>query len=151
MWLQASRIAHKAVVQRRKIPHFSQTTNPAEQELELPVCCTRDILRDLMSGHIHRHPGQTSLRMRHAHIPSTGLETHGRGGDGLVFRLVDDLVDQWVVWNKEEIAWCLGETLCAVPGHIIQCHEGAVGQEEIVEQTAADDDVVGAFDDGWEG
>lgn len=48
-------------------------------------------------------------------------------------------------------AWCGLETLLAVPGHVLDGQQRAVGEEEEVQEAVADDGVVGALDDGREG
>ena len=104
-----------------------------------------------MAGEINRHPGQSSLCVCDAHVPSTRLQANGRGRDRLRLCLVDDLVDVGVIGHKELVARGLREALRAVPGHVVQRHESAVCQEEVVEQSAADDNIVGALDDRGEG
>ena len=52
----------------------------------------------------------------------------------------------WVVGYVQRGSWVLGETLSAVPGHVLDGKQSAVGAEEHVEVTRADDGVVSVLD-----
>ena len=136
---------------RRKISHLGQAANPAQQELQLPVRRTGYILWYLVAGEIDCYPCESALRVCYAHDAAASHKTDGGCGDRLVFGLVDDEADGGVVGHEEGGGGLFGEALLAVPGHIVEGHECAVGEEEEVEEARADDDVVGALDDGGEG
>ncbi len=51
-----------------------------------------------------------------------------------------------VVWYEKFIGGFGGETLSAVPGHVLDHEEGAVDDEDVVEGAVADDCFVEAFD-----
>ena len=55
-------------------------------------------------------------------------------------------VELLVVRNEEVILRVAAETLCAVPGHILNSHESSVGEQDEVEHAVADDGAVVLLD-----
>ena len=137
---------------RRKPTDLGQAADAAEQELELAVGRARHVLGDLVAGEFDGDPGEAALGVGAAEDAAAADEADGGGGDGLVLGLLDDEADGGIVGDVEEArVGVAGEPLLAVPGHVVQGCEGAVGREEEVEAAAADDHVVGAVDHRAEG
>lgn len=44
-----------------------------------------------------------------------------------------------VVWDEEVVLGVAAEALCAVPGHVLDRHEGSVGKQDEVEHAVAND------------
>lgn len=55
-----------------------------------------------------------------------------------------------MIRDEELIRRRRAKALGAIPRHILDHEQGAVSEEDIVEQAVADDDVIRAFDDGGE-
>lgn len=144
--LQPPRIPDITIIQGGEVTDLSEAGDPAEQELQLAVGGAGGVLGDLMAGEVDGDPGKAALGVRDAHVAGAGLQADGGGGDGLVLGLVDDLVDPGVVGHEELLRRRRREPLLAVPCHVVQRHESAVRQEEIVQKPAADDHVVGPLD-----
>ena len=104
-----------------------------------------------MAGQVDRHPGQSTLSMRCAKYTTTCNETYGCSRYRLVLSLVNDLPDGRVVGHEEFIARLFRETLSTIPSHVVNCHECPIGDEEIIQQSTANNDVVCALDDRWKG
>lgn len=67
---------------RRKVSHLAQTSNPAQQELQLAIRCAGSVLRDFMPGVVHVTPGETTFRMPGSQVPGAGDVGHCAGGEG---------------------------------------------------------------------
>jgi len=120
---------------RRETPPLRQALNPTQQELQLAIGRARRILRHHVATQTNLDKGQPPLRMG-------GAENAGAGQRGRT---------RFGVIGDEELVRRRGpETLGAVPRHVLDHEESAVGDEDVVEEAVADDDVVGAGDDGGE-
>jgi len=84
---------------------------------------------------IHRHERQPPLRMRR---PKHARASQ-RAKTGLAMIRHEELV------RRPRL-----EALRAVPGHVLDHEEGAVGDEDVVEHAVGDDGAVEALDDGGE-
>jgi hypothetical protein len=51
-----------------------------------------------------------------------------------------------VVRNEEVVLGVAAESLCAIPGHILDCHEGSIGEQDEVQHTVANDGAVVLLD-----
>ena len=120
---------------RREVALLPEIRNPTEEELQLAVRRTRLVLRDHVARQRRRHEGEAALRMPGAH--------DARRGDGAEVQLA-------VVRDEEVVRGRGLEAERAVPGHVLDHEEGAVGNEDVVEQAVADEDVVRALDDARE-
>lgn len=133
---------HRRVPQRRKRPRpiprrptplIRQAGNPPQQKLQLSVPRSGNILRDLMPRQINRHERQSPFRMRRPHHPRPGHDPHGFFGDtALVQHGGDDFVESRVAGDHELVRRRGLESLGAVPRHVLDCGEGAVGEEQVV-------------------
>jgi len=106
-----------------------------KQNLQHAVRNTRSVARQLVTS-------KTGSVEHHAALggPVT-LVTSTRKRTAVVLR---------VVRSVQRGGGVLGETLGAVPGHVLDGEKGSVGAEEHVEVTGADDGVVGVLDDALE-
>lgn len=91
--------------------------------------------------------GQASLGVCGTQISRSGHVVHRRGRDGLIVDFVHDLGQAGMVGHVEEVLGHTLETLLAVPGHVLDGGQRAVGEEEEVQPAVTDEDVVGALDD----
>lgn len=130
--LQPPRIPDIAIIQSREVTNLGETGDPAEEELQLAVGGAGGVLGDLMAGEVDGDPGEAALGVRDAHVAGAGLQADGGGGDGLVLSLIDDLVDPRVVGHEELLRRRRREPLLAVPRHVVQRHQRAVRQQEVV-------------------
>lgn len=72
----------------------------------------------------------------------------------MVRGLVNNFADGGIVRDEEVLSTCnsvLSETLRTIPGHVVQSHECAIGKKKVIQHTAADNDVVGTFNDRGKG
>ena len=93
----------------------------------------RDILGDLMASEVDGGESETTLGVSGAEKAASADKADRCSGYGLILSLVDDLADTGVVGNEEGGDHRVGlETLLAVPGHVVQCGEGTVREEEVV-------------------
>lgn len=98
-----------------------------------------------MPRQIDRRKRQPALRVRRPQVPRAGvLRERGLRGP------LPQLRQARVVRDEERLDGRPLEPLGAVPGHVLDGGEGAVGEEEEVEPAVADDGVVGALDDAGE-
>lgn len=97
----------------------------------MPVCRGRLVFRYLVSAENDRHKGQSTLRYVAAEDTCACHTT------------IDRVV---VVGDVKGLSRGLAESLLAVPGEVVECEQRAVGDENHVEGSVADDDVVGLFD-----
>ena len=103
-----------------------------------------------MPGQVHRHKRQSTLGVRAA-LESCACSIELRDVVRIgTKRFLLDYVQALVVRDEEviDVAWRGLETLRAVPGHVLDGEKGAIGEEKEVEHAVADDDIVGALDDG---
>jgi hypothetical protein len=118
----------------------------------MSVRSTRGILWDFVTSKIDSSPSQSSLGVPVALVSrASGVDLRRSVGNSCVGDIEN--IAKTLVVRHEEVLLLGGrglEALEAVPGHVLDGDEGAVGEEEEVEETMADDGVVGTFDDGWE-
>lgn len=88
-----------------------------------------------MPTQIHRHERQPPLRMRRPHNP--------RPRQAFKTRLT-------MIRHEELVGRPCLEALHAAPGHVLDHEQGAVGDEDVVEEAVGDDRAVEALDDGGE-
>ena len=132
---------------RCKISSLLQTAHSPQQELQLPIRGSWHILWNHVPSQIDRHKRQTSLRVRHTlEAPTRRISKHMcLNTVGVLDNLAISLMVRHV-----EVLLLEGrglEALGAVPGHVLNGDQGAVGEEQEVEQAVADDCVVSALDD----
>lgn len=94
-----------------KVAHRRQAWNAPQQELQLPVRRSWHVLRDLVTGVIDRHERQAALGVRRAQDTCACDVRRGRGGDGLVLDLVQNLRKAGMVRDEEIVGWLGLETL----------------------------------------
>lgn len=112
-------------------------------------------MRDLMPRQRRLHKRQAALRVRAAIDTGTRHVRVGvdllAGNVPLVQNFADDLPKRGMVRNEEVVGLRRPlEALLTAPGHVLDGDEGAIGDEEEVEEAVANDDVLGAVDDGGE-
>lgn len=117
----------------RETADLAQTPDPAQQELQLPIRRAGRILRDHVAAQLGRDERQAALRVGGAE--DAGAGQGGRVGEG-------------VVGHVEVVGGGGPKALGAVPGHVLDHEEGAVGDEDVVERAVADDGPVQPLDHG---
>lgn len=106
-----------------------------------------------MPRQINRHKRQSPLGMPRTLVPRARRIGKGRAIRHSIVDVIEDLAERLVV-RHVEVLGVRGralEALQAVPRHVLDGDEGAVGEEQEVEQAVADDGVVCALDDRGEG
>jgi hypothetical protein len=135
---------------RRVVADLLQALDATQQELELAVGGAGHVLGDLVAGQGDGDEGQAALGVGDAlEAGAGGVELRGEEGVGRG-RVLEDVGETLVVGDVEVVSEArLGlEALRAVPCHVLDRDQGAVGEEEEVQQAVADDGVVGSLDDG---
>jgi hypothetical protein len=137
---------------RSEVSHHRQIVNSTQQELQLSVRRTRCILRDFVTGKIDSSPCQSSLSVPVTLEPGASSIDLRRSVRNSCVGNLENVAKTLVVRHVEVLGlgWRGLESLETVPGHVLDGDEGAVGEEEEVEETVANDGVVGTFDNGWE-
>lgn len=118
-----------------KVTDVAKALDTAEEQLNRPVSSTRGVTRQLVTSQLDSVESQATL-------DTVATEVSGAGERAAVVL--------GVVWSVEGRARVLLETLQAVPGHVLDGEQSAVGGEKHVEVTGADDGVVGVLDDALE-
>lgn len=87
-----------------------------------------------MSSKINSDPSQSAFRMRFPHDSATRNKAHRSGWNRLSRCLLDHKANARVIWHEEVIAFqrTFRKSLLSVPGHVVQGHERAVRQQQIV-------------------
>ena len=116
--------------------HLTQPANPTQQKLQLPIRRTRRILRDHMPRQRDLHPRQSALGMG-------GTENAGASQSLRIMQ-------RGMIGHVEVVRRFRLEALRAVPGHVLDHQQGAVGDEDVIEGAVGDDGFVQALDDGGE-
>lgn len=95
-----------------------------------------------MTRQIHRAESQPALGMRCTQVSSASIKV-------IRVRLIApvQLSQTIMVRDEERFHGRTLEPLLTVPGHVLDCGERAVQEEEVIEPAVADDSVVSAFDD----
>ena len=106
-----------------------------------------------MPREIHRHERKPSFRVPCPHQPRASIIGERNERRIALVHVIGVLAQLRVVGHVEILCTArLGlEALLAVPGHVLNRDERAVGEEEEVEQAVAHEHVVGAVDHGGEG
>ena len=106
-----------------------------------------------MAGQVNGGEGQAALGVGAALESGTSSVELGREVRRSAVRQRLDGVQALVVWHVEVVDGAGGglEALRAVPRHVLDREQRAVGEEKEIQQAVADDGVVGALDDGGEG
>jgi len=96
---------------------------------------------------------QPALRMRGPEQPSSSSVSLGMRVCGLVLDFVDDFAQALMIRHVEVEGRrrVRLEALFAAPGHVLDGGEGAVGHEEEVQVSAADEHVFRLVDYFWQG
>ena len=105
-----------------------------------------------MAGKVNSHPGQSSLGVRCTHYTTTSDQARRTFGRCFLFvGLVIRIPDRRVIRHEELAGRLLAKALLAIPCHVVQRHEGAVGQNHVVQQARTHDHIVGLFNHVWQG
>ena len=106
-----------------------------------------------MPSKVDSNKRQSALCMCCSQISATRNESYRSSRNWLRRRLLNDKPNARVVRHKELVAlqWTGRKSLLSIPCHIVQRHECAVHQEQIVKETATDDDVVCLLDNARQG
>jgi len=100
-----------------------------------------------MTGKVNGYPGQAALGVGYAHGTTACDESNGQFGDISLCEGFEEGIADCRVIGDVELTRGLGlEALLAVPGHVVDDHERAVCEEQVIEQAGANDYVVGLFD-----
>lgn len=118
-----------------KVTNITKALDTTKEQLDRPVSSTRGVTRQLVTSQLNSVESQATL-------DTVATEVAGASERAAVVLRV--------VRSVEGRARVLLETLQAVPGHVLDGEQSAVGGEEHVEVTGADDGVVGVLDDTLE-
>ena len=116
----------------REASLFRDTIDPAQHELDQTIRRARRILRDHVTAETDFHKCEAALGMRGSEDASTGQRAR------VVLRMVRD---------EEFVCRLAREALGAVPGHVLDHEQGAVGDEDVIESAVGNDGFVQFLDD----
>lgn len=116
----------------RERAFFRQTGDAAQQELDLSIGSAGGVLRHHVAGEADGDPGQAALGVG-------GAEDAG-AGEGALAGVV-------VVGHEEVVRRLVLEPERAVPRHVLDRQQRAVGDQDVVQRAVGDDGAVETLDD----
>lgn len=98
-------MASKVSVLCCEVANLSQAADPSQQELQLPVGSSRDVLWDLMSCELDRAEGQAALVMSYSEITRAGHVFVCWTWDRLIERIMNNFGSVWMIRYVELFSW----------------------------------------------
>ena len=99
-----------------------------------------------MPRKINRHPGQSSLSMRCTQETTSTNKANRSRGNGLILCLLNHHSNAGIVWDEELPGRLRCKPLSSIERHIVQRHQRAVRQEQVVKHATPNNHIVRLLD-----